>query len=294
MHVRSGNERLPYAYVFINRKIYGSADSTGCARIPQRMLRDGDTLSASYVGVRDAFTVYRGGDSCTLEMSDTGIASVTILPPNTDIRKNIRRRPLRDFYQLFAGSYAIGPEDTVQRATGHFEYWIVPDKEKAYDIRLEMTPDPDASAIDSTETAFSEWFVNSAAVNPSLSKGVSTNRGIRIIYEGRNSGGSDVYTVIRPAMCMISEFLDEQSKFYIDPATKELLRIISITFLKHIKIESDTEYAVKDGKGYIYPTAIHAQVIFDDGRKIHYDYTGLTFDPKPDKKLKDKSHVAER
>ena len=55
--VSSQGEPLGYAYVFVNGKAYAATDSLGVTYLPQNRLQPGDTLSASYVGMQDAFFI---------------------------------------------------------------------------------------------------------------------------------------------------------------------------------------------------------------------------------------------
>lgn len=280
VRVCSDAERLPYAYVFVNGRIVGSADSTGCIRIPRQRLSVGDTLGASYVGLRDTSVIYRGGDSCTLALPGAGIASVTILPDNENLRRKIRRRKYRDFHQSLAGRYALR-RDTL-RITGRFEYRIVPDRTTTYDIRMEFWPDPGNQVLSSSETALLQQIVNAESVGTSISRQVASNRGLRILYEGRDPAGSDTYTVIRPAVKMAEELPAEQAKFYVDPLTRDVERCITGCYFPRARLETDTRYAFL--AGYAYPARIRARLHYDDGRETCCEFTEITFDPEPRKR----------
>lgn len=280
VHVRSGRERLPYAYVFINNTIFGSADSAGCVRIPRDLLCVGDTLRASYVGIRDAFEIYRGGDSCTLEIPDFGIASVTILPGNGNLHRKIRRRKYRDFRQTLEGRYTL-VNDT-QRITGRFEYRIVPDRTHTYDIRLETRPDPESRTLHGFESKMLQSIVNNGALGSCITRSVASNRGLRILYEGRDREGFDMYTIIRPAMKMAEELPEEQSKFYVDSATRDVVRCVTCDYFTHARLETDTRFAFREE--YAYPAEIRARLFLDDGREIRCEITEIEFDTHPKKR----------
>ncbi len=69
----SGEEKLSYAYIYLNGRVCGIADQDGAFNIPHSKLHIGDTIPASYVGARPAFAVYTkelaGESECTLECS---------------------------------------------------------------------------------------------------------------------------------------------------------------------------------------------------------------------------------
>jgi len=54
----SGEEKLSYAYIYLNGRVCGIADQDGAFNIPHSKLHIGDTIPASYVGARPAFAVY--------------------------------------------------------------------------------------------------------------------------------------------------------------------------------------------------------------------------------------------
>jgi len=56
--VVSNKDPLGYAYVFINNKVFGSADSLGIALIPVSQLKIGDTVSVSYLGMGKSFVIF--------------------------------------------------------------------------------------------------------------------------------------------------------------------------------------------------------------------------------------------
>lgn len=58
VNVTIGDDPLEYAYVSINGKMYASADVLGGVSIPKSLLHQGDTITASVVGIRNS-TIYR-------------------------------------------------------------------------------------------------------------------------------------------------------------------------------------------------------------------------------------------
>lgn len=51
---------LEYVYIFINGKYFAGTDSLGTVNIPRKLLKLGDTLSVSYVGMHPGTFIYRG------------------------------------------------------------------------------------------------------------------------------------------------------------------------------------------------------------------------------------------
>ena len=56
--VVSDKDPLGYAYVFINNKVFGAADSLGVVLIPFSQLHIGDTISVNYLGMANDFLIF--------------------------------------------------------------------------------------------------------------------------------------------------------------------------------------------------------------------------------------------
>ena len=56
--VVSDRDPLGYAYVFINNKVFGPADSLGIALIPLSQLKIVDTVTVSYLGMEKSFVIF--------------------------------------------------------------------------------------------------------------------------------------------------------------------------------------------------------------------------------------------
>lgn len=87
IHVKSGEQSLPFAYVLVNGKYRSAADSAGVAHIPKALLKTGDSISGRYIGAQETFEIFRGQDELTLDLPGLEIGSVTVLS-KTD-RKNL-------------------------------------------------------------------------------------------------------------------------------------------------------------------------------------------------------------
>lgn len=98
LKIVSQGEPLGYAYVFLNGKVYAAADSAGVTYIPRTRLQPGDTLSASYVGAKDAFFICREGnipsDSLVLDLRrDYALDEVVVsVDPRKLFKKYVRTR----------------------------------------------------------------------------------------------------------------------------------------------------------------------------------------------------------
>jgi hypothetical protein len=63
INVISGEERLAYAYVYVNGTVVGVTDTLGVFALSSEQLHRGDTLSASFVGFSEGQVIYNGDTS---------------------------------------------------------------------------------------------------------------------------------------------------------------------------------------------------------------------------------------
>lgn len=102
--VRSDSEPLAYAYVYVNGRAAAVTDTLGIATIPDERWREGDTLSASYVGttpdrlVVDRKIIRQG--ACELVLPEMYTLTADEVRVKADIEKLFRKtvRACKPFY----------------------------------------------------------------------------------------------------------------------------------------------------------------------------------------------------
>lgn len=102
--VRSDSEPLAYAYVYVNGRAAAVTDTLGIAMVPDGRWREGDTLSASYVGttpdqlVLDKKTIKQG--CCELVLPEMYTLKADEVKVRADIEKLFRKtvRACKPFY----------------------------------------------------------------------------------------------------------------------------------------------------------------------------------------------------
>lgn len=104
INVVSGEERLAYAYIYVNGRAIGVTDTLGVFTMPLSWLHRGDTLSASFVGFGGDRTIYDGETSeMTIDLkanyqleevvvSARGVNMLRLLRKHTDFPQWIETR----------------------------------------------------------------------------------------------------------------------------------------------------------------------------------------------------------
>lgn len=104
VNVRSDREALPYAYIYVNGRAAAVTDSMGVAILPDRKVRAGDTLSASFVGTTPDYAIADGTmlrrGTCDLLLSEMYTLTAEEVKVKADVEKLFRKtvRLCKPFY----------------------------------------------------------------------------------------------------------------------------------------------------------------------------------------------------
>lgn len=270
VHVLSDGTALPFATVAINSMNRSSADSTGTALIPRKWLTVGDTISAKYVGAQDAETIYEGQDELMLDLPGLNIESITILSDGSrkSLWRNIRRNKIRKAYQTFRYRFEIHKGDTTRISRGRAEYRTRPSADDDYEILGKVIDLDNGADLNEATIDVMKHIVNDAFVSLGFKKGVSTNKGIRIMKEHDDSDRHEIYTILRPALSIDSSG-DESMKIYVDPASGNITKSIVGSEFKSAEWTYTADIVVSEG--YYIPHEIECKIVFKkDKQKISY------------------------
>ena len=116
VEVSAEGEPVGYAYVLVGESVLAMTDAEGTARIPAGRLKEGDSLSARFVGMESVPLVWDGtrspGSVIRLELVPNLIDNVVVTARGRDrsrqiFRRNVTRVPTHGWYTGFSGDYRI-------------------------------------------------------------------------------------------------------------------------------------------------------------------------------------------
>lgn len=271
VHIQSDGLNLPFAYVFINEKLYSSADSTGTALIPHKLLKDGDAVSAEYVGAKETAQIYNGQDEITLNLPGLDIEAITVLSRarRKDFWQNINQCKIRKAYQKIACRFEIRKNDDTTRITkGRAKYHIRPvANADGYEIVGNVSDLDNRANLSQATIDLTKLIVNEAFVAVCFKKGISTNKGIQILRETSSTENQAVYTILRPAVSADNSDM-ESMKIFVDVKSRNITRAIESWETETAKIQYAVDYRVTND--YYIPSDIECRIAYKTGdRRTH-------------------------
>ncbi|WP_418983725.1 hypothetical protein [Alistipes sp.] len=286
VHIQSDGLNLPFAYIFINEKFYSSADSIGTALIPRRLLKDGDAVSAEYVGAKETAQIYNGQDEITLNLPGLDIEAITVLSraKRKDFWQNINQYKIRKAYQKIACRFEIHENDDTTKITkGRAKYYIRPvANADGYEIVGNVSDLDNRANLSQATIDLTKLIVNEAFVAVCFKKGISTNKGIQILREKSSANNQAIYTIIRPAVSADNSDM-ESMKIFVDVESRNITRAIEGWETKTYKILYTIDYRVADD--YYIPSDIACRIVYKTGdhRTLCLHIYDLQLDTKRDR-----------
>lgn len=264
VHIKSDGVNLPFAYVYINGDFHVSADSTGTALIPHKLLREGDCVSAKYVGALETAQIYDGKDEIELNLPGLDIEAITILSngKRKDFWRNINKNKIRKAYQKISCRFHIHKNDDSTMITrGRAEYHIRPlADECGYEVVGNEFDIDNKANLGQAALNILKHIVNDAFVIVGFKKGVSSNKGIQIIKEEGAADNQNIYTILRPAILL--DDTDKRSvKIYVDAGTNNITQAIVDSESKTFNMLYSVDYFVENG--YYIPNNIECKIVFN-------------------------------
>jgi hypothetical protein len=113
VEVSSAGEPVGYAYVLVGETVLAMTDASGVATIPAARLKEGDTLSARFVGMKSVPSVWDGKSGVIrLELGPTVIEGGGVTARGKDrsrqmFRRHVARMPTHGWYTGFDGEYSM-------------------------------------------------------------------------------------------------------------------------------------------------------------------------------------------
>ena len=96
INVQDGKEPLEYANIFINGKYFGYTDSSGNLSVPVWLLKNGDTLAASFIGMEPDTCIFQG----QMEQRFS-------LTPSTELFQVTKTASIRAFHRFYKKTYGL-------------------------------------------------------------------------------------------------------------------------------------------------------------------------------------------
>ncbi len=227
VRVVSGNEPLAYAYVFINKKIICSADSSGIAAFPQKLLNLGDTISVSYVGATPGMAIYSeevaGKGECTITLQETVyLKDLTVRgqdASNKLFKKYFKPLFVDNWHDFFTGKFKmiIKGLNTKKDVTGDFKYTALPysPEKRGLKSSLEINTASDTLHLDKV-TRYSLGLFNNALYLAVLWKRADMNKGMIAVYKGETPANR-IFLITRPQFYTDKYTIDDvQQLIYVD------------------------------------------------------------------------------
>lgn len=109
--VHTNEERLTYAYIYVNGKISGSTYSLEIFKVNKSLFLDGDTIQDSYVGRNSTFAIYDGAERYELNLTQDNTITPVVIVPHTAYKdffgEKIKVLRIPKLYQETKGEFKI-------------------------------------------------------------------------------------------------------------------------------------------------------------------------------------------
>ncbi len=257
----SGGEPLGFAYIYVNGRAVGAADAAGRAFVELGLLHPGDTVSASFVGMRDAYTVYDG------EVMQRGAALLDLVP-NTEIpevvviddkhseryfRRYVRVRPVWGWWGELSGDFdcqVVNRQGGSQSVAGTLSYAMIPPSDDAFypmypgHNRLEAPAGDHPRAFQEAVRNGVETILYDAALAAIFDRKVKMNRDLMISYKGE-SGNLHRFLILRPGFSPLHNE-NFQVLLFVDTRSREIVsaEVTRIYNGGEVRIDFEARYRV--------------------------------------------------
>lgn len=227
VRVVSGNDPLAYAYIFINKKIICSADSSGIAVFPQKLLNLGDTITVSYVGAAPGMAIYSeeiaGKGECTITLHESVyLKDITIQgqdASNKLFKKYFKPLFVGNWHDYYTGDFSAKISSAVMNKdiSGTFKYTALPynPAKRGLKSSLEINTASDTLHLDKV-TRYSLGLFNNALYLAALWRGADMNKGMIAVYKGETPVNR-IFLITRPKFYTDKYTVDDvQQLIYVD------------------------------------------------------------------------------
>lgn len=227
VRVVSGKEPLAYAYIFINKKIICSADSSGIAVFPQKLLNLGDTISVSYVGASPGMAIYSeevaGKGECTIGLQESVYLKDIIVRGQDASNKMFKKyfKPLfvGNYHDFYTGNFKVIIKGLNMKkdVNGDFKYTALPYNPEKRGLKSNLELNTNSDTIHFEKLArYSLGVFNNALYMAALWKGAYMNKGMIAVYKGETPINR-IFLITRPQFYTDKYTVDDvQQLIYVD------------------------------------------------------------------------------
>jgi hypothetical protein len=277
VRVKAGDEPVGYAYVVVNDAVLAMTSAEGEAVIPAARIKQGDTLTARFVGMQSVPLVWNGeGSAIVLELIPNVIENVVVTARGRDrsrqmFRRHVERVPTHGWYSGFEGNYVINYGGTRPWSSqGKYVRNHVPGEDA--NLRkintFEMRPEAEKGAVLAWQIQRNVLLVCSLAERAvQFDAADVASRGMVVRYRGVQEG-KHVFLIIKPYFDSLSGSDDSfQTILRVDPVSGIVTSSETVSQTRYGIWNVAAGYAVyQTGRGegqvrFIYVTALDGKYI---------------------------------
>jgi len=282
LKVVSENAPLPYAYVYINGRIFCSADSLGIAFIPVSSLKLGDTLSSSFIGADNNFVIYDNdmaikGMQTIILKENLSLDGVIVLANDKSkeyFRKYVNTRYVPTWFDELRGSFSmeLSASGGVEKIQGVVIASSIP--KETYSSEKSILISTKSDTVGQSRFLRQRLTVIKLARDGvNFSKSVVYNKGIIYKYMGENNG-KRVFFITRPLLTNEPSNSESfQTLLCVDKETKDITSAETYLILNNGKViyNIDSDYQVDKKTNTIFPTKLNVVLTVEKESKKSID-----------------------
>jgi len=264
----SENEPLPYAYILINNNVFCSTDSLGQVFISKNNIKQGDTITASYIGCISEKIIadenFLIGNELRIELKQSIELSTLRINAKDKSSKffydNVSAKFIGSWSDKFKGEYIIDYKNaaTIFNSAGEFNvsYKLLKDGKTLDSLNIS-----DKSVSEQEKEKIRKILLscfNTGRYFVFFRKSGPENKNIRFIYKGETNQ-KKVFAVIRSRNKDDKSIDAFQALVYIDVASKNITDA-DIQFYYSTGAEYTLKASYKTEKNNFYPVSINMKI----------------------------------